>query len=104
MAWQGVFLQALGCIGGSTALFLCYVLLLVIRAQPWWQPQYFIPMLGIMMGHTISGISVGLTALLEEFNSGAHLRTFFWPCNFGSVPEQQMGLTALLEKSTAVSP
>lgn len=102
MAWQGVFLQALGCIGGSTALFLCYVLLLVIRAQPWWQPQYFIPMLGIMMGHTISGISVGLTALLEEFNSGAHLRTFFWPWHLGDfmwLAEQQLGLSALLEDS-----
>ncbi len=70
IASQGVFLQALVCLGGSTALFLCYMLLLVIQASPWWQPQYLIPLLGIMMGHTISGISVGLTALLEEFNSG----------------------------------
>ncbi len=70
MLAQGMFLQALGCISASTAPFLCYMLLLVVRASPWWQPQYFIPMLGIMMGHTISGISVGLAALLNEFSSG----------------------------------
>ncbi|CAL8471623.1 g11165 [Coccomyxa elongata] len=68
--YKGMFLQALGCISASTAPFLCYMLLLVVRASPWWQPQYFIPMLGIMMGHTISGISVGLAALLNEFSSG----------------------------------
>lgn len=69
MLVQGMYLQALGCISASTAPFLCYMLLLVVRASPWWQPQYFIPMLGIMMGHTISGISVGLTALLNEFSN-----------------------------------
>jgi putative ABC transport system permease protein len=61
----------LACISSSAALFLCYVLLLVIRASPWWQPQYLIPMLGIIAGHAISGIAVGLSALLEEFTSGA---------------------------------
>lgn len=54
-------------------LFLCYVLLLVIRASPWWQPQYLIPVLGLIMGHAISGIAVGLSALLEELNSGGSL-------------------------------
>ena len=34
--------------------------------------QYFIPILGMLLGNGISGVSVGLTALLEEFTVGAH--------------------------------
>ena len=33
--------------------------------------QYFIPILGMLLGNGISGVSVGLTALLEEFTVGA---------------------------------
>lgn len=64
-------MQTLSCVGSSAGVFLCYTLLFVVRTQPWWAPQYFIPILGMMLGNSISGVSVGLSALLEDFNVGA---------------------------------
>ena len=34
------------------------------------QAQYFIPILGMLLGNAISGVSVGLTTLLEELATG----------------------------------
>ena len=65
-----MFLHITGCIGASAAVFLCYTLLLVVRTEPWWQPQYFIPILGMLLGNAVSGASIGLTTLLEEFATG----------------------------------
>ena len=36
---QGMLLQTLVSIGSASALFLSYSLLVVVRTQPWWQPQ-----------------------------------------------------------------
>lgn len=41
----------------------------VLGVRPLWLPQYFVPLLGCLMGNIISGISLGLTTLLEEFLS-----------------------------------
>jgi len=46
-----------------------------VRTKPWWEAQYFIPMLGMLLGNCISGISVGLSALLEDYTTGER------PCN-----------------------
>ncbi len=34
-----MLLYTLASIGSSSALFLSYSLLVVVRTQPWWQPQ-----------------------------------------------------------------
>lgn len=69
---QGMLAHIVVCVGTSAGVFLCYTLLLVVRTQPWWEAQYFIPILGMLLGNAISGISVGLSTLLEEFSSGRH--------------------------------
>ena len=38
--------QILTCIGASAAVFLTYTLLVVVQTEPWYSPQYFIPILG----------------------------------------------------------
>jgi len=38
-------------------------LTLVIRVQPWYQPQYLIPLLGMLLGNTMSGIAIALDNL-----------------------------------------
>ncbi|CAK0785180.1 hypothetical protein CVIRNUC_008386 [Coccomyxa viridis] len=69
-SYAGMLVQILTCIGASAAVFLTYTLLVVVQTEPWYSPQYFIPILGMMLGNAISGVSVGLTALLEEFAVG----------------------------------
>lgn len=42
---------------------------LVIGVEPWWQPRYLIPLLGMVLGNGLTGISLGLDrglAMLDE--------------------------------------
>ncbi len=38
-------------------------LLLIIRVEPWYQSQYLIPLLGMLLGNTMSGITIALDNL-----------------------------------------
>lgn len=42
----------------------------VIRAEPWWSPQYLIPLLGMVLGNGLTGISLGLDRCLAKFDEG----------------------------------
>ncbi|MCB2263367.1 MAG: iron export ABC transporter permease subunit FetB [Candidatus Thiosymbion ectosymbiont of Robbea hypermnestra] len=41
-------------------------LLVVIRVEPWYQPQYLIPLLGMLLGNTMSGIAIALDNLTRH--------------------------------------
>lgn len=41
-------------------------LLVIINAQPWYTPQYAIPLLGMMLGNTMSGIALAMDRLLQS--------------------------------------
>ena len=43
--------------GGSTALLATTV---IVRVEPWWDPRYLIPVLGMILGNGLTGISIGL--------------------------------------------
>ena len=47
----------------SSFLVALFALGFVIEAEPWYQPQYAIPLLGILLGNTMNGISLGLDRL-----------------------------------------
>jgi len=42
-----------------------FALLLVIDAAPWYQPQYAIPLLGMLLGNTMNGVALGMGRLTE---------------------------------------
>jgi len=37
----------------------------ILQVRPWYDPQYFIPLLGMVMGNALSGVSLGLDRFLE---------------------------------------
>ena len=37
----------------------------IIRVNPWYDPQYFIPIIGMVLGNILNGISLGLDRFLE---------------------------------------
>ena len=41
----------------------CLVLTTVIRIDPWYAPQYAVPLLGMMLGNTMTGIAIGMERL-----------------------------------------
>lgn len=47
----------------STFVITIVILVIVIDNTPWYSPQYAIPMLGMMLGNTMTGISLGMDHL-----------------------------------------
>ena len=45
-----------------------FVMLLVVQAEPWWSPRYLIPLLGMVLGNSLTGISLGLERCLASFD------------------------------------
>lgn len=41
------------------------ILLAIVRVRPWYDPQYAIPLLGMLLGNTLNGISLGLDRFLD---------------------------------------
>lgn len=54
-------------LGTTTCLF--YFLFIVIRIKPWYDPQYFIPISGMLLGNSMTAIALGANNLLEQMNS-----------------------------------
>ena len=54
---------------GTTSMFLSsftitfLALTVVIQVEPWYRPQYLIPLLGMLLGNTMSGIAIALDNL-----------------------------------------
>ncbi len=40
-----------------------FTLILIVKANPWYAPQYLIPLLGMILGNTMNGISIALKSL-----------------------------------------
>ena len=41
-------------------------LTVIIRVEPWYQPQYLIPLLGMLLGNTMSGIAIAMDGLTRQ--------------------------------------
>lgn len=51
-------------IAGTLSCIL-YFLLIVVRIDPWYDPQYFIPIAGMFIGNSMTGISLAVKSLVE---------------------------------------
>ena len=40
-------------------------LIVIINIEPWYEPQYAVPLLGMLLGNTMNGISIGLDRLTQ---------------------------------------
>jgi putative ABC transport system permease protein len=58
---------ALSIILGNT-LCLLYFLFVVIRISPWYNPQYFISIAGMLIGNSMTGVSLGLNTMNNSFS------------------------------------
>ena len=43
---------------------------LVLGVDPWWEPRYVIPLLGMILGNALTGVSLGLDRALAELTDG----------------------------------
>ncbi|ANQ84483.1 hypothetical protein dqs_1435 [Azoarcus olearius] len=63
--WWGFGLGTLSMFVSSFSVTVL-ALLTVISNHPWYAPQYAIPLLGMVLGNTMSGISLGLDRLTQD--------------------------------------
>jgi putative ABC transport system permease protein len=62
--WWGYGLGTLSMFISAFAVTL-FGLQLVVKPQPWFQPQYAIPLLGMMLGNTMNGVALTLDRLTQ---------------------------------------
>ena len=65
--WWGYGLGTLSMFISSFTIAL-FVLIAVINVEPWYTPQYAIPLLGMMLGNTMTGVALSL----DRLTSGAY--------------------------------
>ena len=64
----GIYSASLAVMVVSSMLITMYGTMVVIDAPgPWYSPRYAIPILGMILGNTLNGISLGLDSALEGF-------------------------------------
>jgi len=51
------------CLGTLSCIF--YFLLVVVRISPWYDPRYVVPIAGMLIGNSMTGISLGVQLLIE---------------------------------------
>ena len=49
----------------AASIVTIFALTTTLRPDPWYDPRYAIPLLGMVLGNTITGISLGLNGLLQ---------------------------------------
>jgi putative ABC transport system permease protein len=54
-------------IGILTSLF--FFILVVLDVTPWYEPRYFIPIAGMIIGNSMTGVSLGVNNLISGFAS-----------------------------------
>ena len=62
----GIYWRSLLSVCISSFLITNLTTLGISQVQPWYDPQYFIPLLGMVLGNTLTGISLGLDRFMES--------------------------------------
>jgi putative ABC transport system permease protein len=57
----------------GTLSSLIYFLFVVVNISPWYDPRYFIPIAGMLVGNSMTGISLGVTRLVDGMHAQRHL-------------------------------
>lgn len=68
--YAGQRLDSIVSIWVSSWLVAAVGLFAVIRIHPWYEPQYAIPILGMILGNTLTGVSLGIERMLHELTAG----------------------------------
>ena len=68
--FAGIYLNSLLSVMASSALVTGLAVTGLIQPQPWYNPHYLIPLLGMVLGNTLNGLSLGLDRFMEGLRSG----------------------------------
>jgi putative ABC transport system permease protein len=101
--FPGIYWRTLVTILGASFLVTGTALTGVLRVEPWYDPQYLIPLLGMLLGNALNGISLGLDRFLEGCARRGHIDALLalgatrWEAARGEVREAlRTGLVPLI--------
>ncbi|MBW3670859.1 MAG: ABC transporter permease, partial [Acidobacteria bacterium] len=63
--FPGIYWHSLIVILASSFLVTGFTVFEVVEPDPWFEPQYFIPLHGMLLGNALTGISLGLDRFME---------------------------------------
>lgn len=66
--WSGIWASSLLSVWLSSWVVTFLALVAVVQVEPWYLPQYAIPLLGMILGNTLTGVSLGLDRLGEALD------------------------------------
>jgi len=64
--YDGMFVRVLASQFSATLVTCCWGLFLVLRIAPWWDAMHAIPITGMLLGNTISGITLSNDYIMSE--------------------------------------
>jgi putative ABC transport system permease protein len=64
--YPGIWLRSVASVWASSWLMAALAIGVILRVRPWYEPQYAIPLLGMILGNTLNGVSLGLDRLGGE--------------------------------------
>ena len=70
--YAGLRLDGTLSVFGSTWLIGAIGLVIVLHARPWYEPQYAIPIMGMILGNTLTGVGLALAIGLSRVFLGVH--------------------------------
>jgi putative ABC transport system permease protein len=63
--YLGIYWNSLVSVLGSSFVVTGFALTGIIQVQPWFEAQYVIPLLGMVLGNTLNGVSLALDRFME---------------------------------------
>jgi putative ABC transport system permease protein len=67
--YPSIYATAIFSVWVSTWVVTSVTILLIVRPQPWHSPHVVIPLLGMVLGNSLTGISLGLDRFLSELRN-----------------------------------
>jgi putative ABC transport system permease protein len=67
--YPSIYATAIFSVWVSTWVVTSVTILLIVRPQPWYSPHVVIPLLGMVLGNSLTGISLGLDRFLSELRN-----------------------------------
>jgi len=58
--FPGIYKASFAAMASASTVVTCFSILFIIELDPWYKPQYIIPLFGMLLGNTVNGISLGL--------------------------------------------
>jgi putative ABC transport system permease protein len=72
LRYPGIWVRSFASVFASSWLIAAMAIGVIVRTRPWFAPQYAIPLLGMILGNTLNGVSLGLDRLGSELSGRNH--------------------------------